>query len=56
MIDRQNTRPREGSQHSIDFSRLENSQIRARELDIETREVASSENAKRKVNIASRVL
>jgi hypothetical protein len=29
-------------------------EIRARELDIETREVASSENARRKVNIASR--
>jgi hypothetical protein len=29
-------------------------EIRARELDIETHEVASSENARRKVNIASR--
>jgi hypothetical protein len=29
-------------------------EIRARELDIETCEVASSENARRKVNIASR--
>jgi hypothetical protein len=46
--------PSERSQHPL-TSRISGiREIRAQEFDIETRKVASSENARRKVNITSR--